>query len=63
MFNMTRIIPTSGNGSNLTNAEVRHHPNDFGSRTPVIEQDAAWTGFTVPEWLRICTTDEKKRYK
>jgi len=36
---------------------------DYGSRIPVTEISPAWTGFTVPEWLRINTTDDRKRYK
>ncbi len=27
--------------------------NDFGSRSPVIEDDPDWSGFTLPEGLRI----------
>jgi hypothetical protein len=27
--------------------------NDYGSRTPVIEDDPEWRGFSVPEDLRV----------
>jgi hypothetical protein len=40
-----------------------HFHNDFGSRTPAVEHDPNWTGFTIPEWMRINTTDDRKRYK
>jgi len=29
----------------------------------VAEKDRTWTGFTIPEWMRINTTDDRKRYK
>lgn len=35
--------------------------HDFGSRTPVIQNDPRWTGFSIPEWMRL--DDPKKRYK
>jgi len=29
----------------------------------VAEWAPRWDGFTIPEWLRINTTDDRKRYK
>lgn len=40
-----------------------YEPNDYGSRTPVIEDDPEWTGFSPIEWMRINTTDTRKPFK
>ena len=36
---------------------------NYGSLIPITRFDPDWKGFTVPEWLRINTTDGAKRYK
>jgi len=32
---------------------VGYEPNDFGSRTPVVQDDPEWRGFSIPETLRL----------
>ena len=39
----------------LVSAERNH--------VPAVDRNPDWKGFTVPEWLRINTTDDRKRYK
>lgn len=62
-LNMIKIVEERKPSAYLRSKSVGHEPNDFGSRVPVIEDDPNWTGFTVHEYGRICTSDEKKRYK
>ena len=63
MFNLMKIQPSADSGKHQAKLQTRHEPNDYGSRTPVIKHNPNWTGFTVHEWARIDTTDERKRYK